>query len=226
MTSVIIFAAGHATRMKSDVPKVLHLVGGVSMIKRIVNTVEQIKPDRIVVVVSPSNIDAIKEELKEYDISYAIQNRQCGTGHAVLSSKSYWLDRNLILNGDSPFVPLELLKSMMSCTSDLAIVAHMVNKANQNGRIIKQGDHAVAIVEARDCTPEQYAIRLVNCGIYFVKKYLLEKLSDLKPNNSQNEYYLTDLVAINGRADIYQTSNEIVNVNTHDDLIHANMIVS
>lgn len=226
MTSVIILAAGHGTRMKSDVPKVLHLVGGISMIKRIVNTVEQIKPDRIVVVVSPSNIDAIKEELKEYDISYAIQNRQCGTGHAVLSSKSYWLDRNLILNGDSPFVPLELLKSMMSCTSDLAIVAHMENKANQNGRIIKQGDHAVAIVEARDCTPEQYAIRLVNCGIYFVKKYLLEKLSDLKPNNSQNEYYLTDLVAINGRADIYQTSNEIVNVNTHDDLIHANMIVS
>lgn len=227
-TCVIILAAGHGTRMGSDIPKVLHQVGGISMIKRLVNTVLGL--GKMVVVVSPTNHALIAQELVGHDITFVIQEQQLGTAHAVSVAKPHLLERNLILNGDAPLVTRKLLEHVLGRTKcELLITTALLPNPANNGRVIAYREYAIEIIEAKDCTAEQLKIQLVNCGIYLASKNLLLSLLDhVKADNAQQEYYLTDLVRLNGFAHTHCVTDnldQLININSKEDLDKANEMI-
>lgn len=227
-TCVIILAAGHGTRMGSDIPKVLHKVGGISMIKRLVNTVDGL--GKIVIVVSPGNHDLIARELIGQHVTFVVQEQQLGTAHAVSVAKPHFLERNLILNGDAPLVTRKLLEHVLDRTHcELLITTASLPDPAQNGRVLAYREYAVEIIEAKDCTTEQLKIQLVNCGIYLASKNLLFSLLDhVKSDNIQQEYYLTDLVRLNGFAHTYHVTDnldQLININSKEDLVKANEMI-
>ena len=102
----------------------------------------------------------------------------------------------VILQGDCPLITAETIKPMLNL-KHIKVMTLFKNEPSYYGRIIEQDNKFLKIVEAKDCTPEEYAIKNVNCGIYsFINKYIIKYVYDIKNNNSQNEYYLTDLIEI------------------------------
>lgn len=207
---VTILAGGMGKRMNSDVPKVLHKIKGESMIIKLLKQVHKLNPDRIIIVVGKSHemiqkeIDANVSDTSK--ILYAKQQMPLGTGDAVKSTL-YLFDggeeiTNLILNGDVPLIRSDTLKSLLKgfdmTGSKFMITSINLQNPTGNGRIIIDSEGGFQeIIEEKDCTPEQKLLTLVNCGIYICDSRILSQLiPKIKCNNSQGEYYLTDLVKI------------------------------
>jgi len=193
--SVVILAAGRGTRMKSDIPKVLHPVSGLPMIHHIVKTAKEISDD--VTIILSYKADLIKEYVSSnFDgINFEMQNiRYPGTGGALME----YLPKHkkvLVLNGDMPLVTKESLEPMLSERSDIALGIYELDNPTGYGRVILQNDKVQAIMEERDCLDEQKKIKVVNSGVYLFKYNILEKyLPNLTKNNAQKEYYLTDII--------------------------------
>ena len=207
MLAVAILAAGRGTRMKSNLPKVLHLLGGRSLIERVLRGCLSISPTRCLIIVG-YQADQVKTTLKEVDFRSSLPNlefveqvEQLGTGHAIqqlLSPLQGFTGDLLVLNGDVPLLRPQTLKQLVQThqqhqNSATVLTAHMPNPQGY-GRVFCDGQNIIKqILEDRDCTAAQKQNRRINAGIYcFRWADLAQVLPHLQANNQQREYYLTE----------------------------------
>ena len=197
---VVILAAGQGTRMRSALPKVLHPVAGKPMLGHVIDAARQLQPQGIHVVIG-HGADAVRERLAADDLSFVMQREQLGTGHAVAqAAPALSAERVLILYGDVPLIEVETLQRLLQKVDDdhLALLTVELSDPTGYGRIVRDAAGAVsAIVEHKDATPEQRAIKEGNTGILAVPgERLGDWLSRLSNSNAQGEYYLTDVIAM------------------------------
>lgn len=208
-TTAIILGAGKGTRMKSDLPKVLHTLCGLPMVDYVIEAALGAGADDAVVVVGhgreelEAHLDAYWSARAPGRVRTAVQDEQRGTGHAVRCALGALggATTALLLNGDGPLLQADdlarLLAARASGAHALAMLTARVDDPTGYGRILRNDGHIVGIREHRDCTPAERAIDEINTGIYAVTTaFLSDALDRIEPNNDQGELYLTDIVAI------------------------------
>ncbi|OLF15269.1 bifunctional UDP-N-acetylglucosamine diphosphorylase/glucosamine-1-phosphate N-acetyltransferase GlmU [Actinophytocola xanthii] len=209
--STIILAAGEGTRMRSATPKVLHRLAGRSLVEHAVRAAAGLSPQRMAVVVGHGR-EAVTEHLHEVakaidtTITVAVQQEQHGTGHAVrcaLDELPSGLSGTVVVTyGDVPLLDTLTLSALLaehgSAGNAVTVLSATVTDPTGYGRIVRDADGSVAgIVEQKDATPEQAAIREINSGVYaFDAAVLADALGRLSTDNAQGEQYLTDVLAI------------------------------
>jgi bifunctional UDP-N-acetylglucosamine pyrophosphorylase / glucosamine-1-phosphate N-acetyltransferase len=198
---IIILAAGKGKRMTSTLPKVMHSIGGKPMLEHVVNTARTLNPDNIYVIYGNGG-SRIKDDMAYLNVDWVEQHEQLGTGHAVLQALPYCdeKDQVLVLYGDVPLTSTRLLKQLLQDTPPhgLGLVVTELKTPDGFGRIIRNDvGNIVAIVEHKDAVDWQLQIKEINTGILTASaSYLKQQLPQLKNNNTQAEYYLTDTVSI------------------------------
>lgn len=195
---IVILAAGQGTRMRSALPKVLHPVAGKSMLGHVIHSARQLSPRGIHVVIG-HGADRVREQLAGDDVSFVLQDKQLGTGHAVAQALPVLTGETvLILYGDVPLIQVETLHRLLALVTDqqLGLLTVTLDDPTGYGRIVRDTQHRVsAIVEHKDATEAQKAIKEGNTGILAVPgKRLADWLGRLSNNNVQGEYYLTDVI--------------------------------
>ncbi len=222
--TTIILAAGKGTRMRSELPKVMHKIAGKSLLEHVYQTSKQIPGNAIKVVIG-HGADFIREKLSYLDVCWVEQLEQLGTGHAVQQAAGQIGDDDIVLvvYGDVPLLKFSTLQNLLGLSSQESLALLTVNLDNPTGygRIIRDGNGRVQkIVEQKDATPSELAITEVNTGIMAVNGQKLKKwLAQLGNNNAQGEYYLTDVVAMAATDGVLvstcqpQTGNEVLGVN-------------
>jgi bifunctional UDP-N-acetylglucosamine pyrophosphorylase/glucosamine-1-phosphate N-acetyltransferase len=201
--AAIVLAAGQGTRMKSALPKVLHPVAGAPMVRHVLDAVAALKPARTVVVVAPG-MEAVAKAVAPAET--AVQDPPKGTGHAVMSARAALGDFDgdvLIVCGDTPLIRAASLAALLQarCSRQapaVALLAFSSADPGAYGRVIATKAGAVTrIVEFRDASAVERKVDLCNAGIWAVDgKWLFRLLDEVKPNNAQGEYYLTDIVGL------------------------------
>ena len=207
VSAVIILAAGEGTRMRSAIPKVLHEIGGRSLVGHAVAAADALAADRLVVVVGHGR-DAVREHLARVapHALTAVQDRQLGTGHAVQCALDVAGEISggtvVVTYGDVPLLAGATLTDLVAAhraqRNAVTVLTARVADPTGYGRIVRDADGSVAaIVEHRDATDEQRAIDEINSGIYaFDGDVLLDALARLRPDNDQGELYLTDVLGL------------------------------
>ncbi len=196
----VVLAAGRGKRLRSRLPKVLHRVGGVPMVLLVVEALRRVPVERITVVVGAGE-EQVRSVLGEA-VAYARQEQPLGTGHALLQALPFLegADRALVVSGDVPLVPAELLQGLLAAaeaTGAAAVLATaVVEDPTGYGRVVRDAAGGVArIVEEADADPTERAIREINAGLYcFAVGPLRDALRGLAADNAQGEYYLVDVV--------------------------------
>lgn len=236
--AVILLAAGQGTRMKSAYPKVLHTLCGKPMVGYIADAAAEIKPKKFIAVVSPSSVDAIEAELPK-GAETAVQAEALGTGDAVraaIPALAGFKGTVVILCGDTPLVTGQTLREMIKLHEERKAAATVLTAKVDNpkgyGRIIRGNGGVKRIVEDRDATATELCIREVNTGTYcFDAELLFKALEEIKPENSQKEYYLTDCIGIffnrNDKVIALQVEDETetLGINSRVQLADAEMIM-
>ncbi len=230
--TAIILAGGQGKRMKTDKPKVLCSVLGEPMLEWVIKACESAELEKVCII-KGYNAPMIDEYLagraSGADISTALQAEQLGTGHAVMQAEDF-LKANaggntLILNGDAPFIDAETINGALKAHTDggcsVTVVTANIPDPTGYGRVIRGENGFSAIVEHKDCTPEQLAVTEVNSGCYWFRTAdLLEVLGELTNDNSQGEYYLTDcielLIAKGRKAEAFTSHNPSVVLGAND----------
>lgn len=202
-TAAIVLAAGAGTRMKSKKPKVVHEILGKPLVRWVVDAAREAGVDEVVTVVGHAREQVVP--LVEADTVIAIQTEQRGTADAVLACKDA-LDgfegSLVVLSGDCPLVTAETISALMKTREEVDAAAVVLTMQPENpfgyGRIVRDEDGQVLrIVEQKDASPEEAAVRECNSGFYcFDAKALFEALSEVGSDNAQGEFYLTDVLAI------------------------------
>jgi bifunctional UDP-N-acetylglucosamine pyrophosphorylase / glucosamine-1-phosphate N-acetyltransferase len=228
---VVILAAGKGTRMKSRVPKVLHPVGGRPLIDHLLSTVASFRPATTTIVIGHQT-----EELKAYfagrDVTFAIQEPQLGTGHALLQAESALEGKTgcvLLLSGDVPLIRPSTLAALvqhhLQHEAAATVLTALFEQPDGYGRIVRKDGAISAIVEHKDASADERGIREINSGIYvFDLPPLFGALRQVGSANAQGEYYLPDLVRVfreMGRrveAVVLSDSVEILGVNSRKEL--------
>lgn len=199
----LILAAGQGKRIKSDLPKVLHKVCGKEMVNHVIDTLRKGNVEDINVIVG-KGAELVKENTKSRDVSYSLQEEQLGTGHAVKCAMDFLKDKKgtvAVFNGDAPLIEEgtieELFKVHKESGNSATILTSILDDASGYGRIIRSGDEVLKIVEHKDCNEEELKVKEINSGMYcFEIESLVECLGNLSNNNSQGEYYLTDVIGM------------------------------
>ena len=238
----IILAAGKGTRMKSETtPKVLHEIMGKTLLGYVMDNVKLFTKEQYVIVGHQS--EAVEKYITDnYDSAKTVlQSPQLGTGHAVSMVCPYlenYEGQVLILCGDTPLIKEDTLKKFVefhnSNNSDLTVMSTIFDNPTNYGRIIRENDNTLkCIVEEKDATPEQKAVKEVNAGIYCLNWGKIKNaFSQLKTNNAQGEYYLTDIIQwgkeqkLNVNAFILENSDEIYGINSRQNLAQATKIMN
>ncbi|MGA3679792.1 bifunctional UDP-N-acetylglucosamine diphosphorylase/glucosamine-1-phosphate N-acetyltransferase GlmU [Pseudomonas graminis] len=197
---IVILAAGQGTRMRSALPKVLHPVAGKSMLGHVIHSARQLSPQGIHVVIG-HGAERVREQLASDDLNFVLQDKQLGTGHAVAQAlPALTAETVLILYGDVPLIQVETLHRLLALVNDqqLGLLTVTLEDPTGYGRIVRDVQHRVsAIVEHKDATEEQKAIKECNTGILAVPgNCLADWLGRLSNKNAQGEYYLTDVIAM------------------------------
>ena len=203
MVAVAILAAGRGTRMKSDLPKVCHNLGSVSLVERVLNSCLVIEPSRRLVIVGYQG-ERVKQSLAAFaDLEFVEQSEQLGTGHAaqqLLRHLDGFTGDLLLLNGDVPLLRPNTIKQLLEThkahRNAATLLTAQVPNPKGYGRVFSDGqDQLTQIVEDRDCTTAQKQNRRINAGVYCFNWLQLAKvLPQLQANNDQKEYYITDAV--------------------------------
>ncbi|WP_156768120.1 NTP transferase domain-containing protein, partial [Mycobacterium sp. E1386] len=210
-TAVLVLAAGPGTRMRSDTPKVLHTIGGRSMLSHLLHAITKVAPQHLVVVLGHDHqrisplVAGWADDLGR-GIEVALQDRPLGTGHAVLCGLSALPDDYagvvVVTSGDTPLLDSDTVADLIATHNAGSAAATVLTTTLADptgyGRILRTQDNEVtAIVEHADATPFQREIREVNTGVYaFDVAALRSALSRLSSNNAQQELYLTDVISI------------------------------
>ncbi|WP_086981833.1 bifunctional UDP-N-acetylglucosamine diphosphorylase/glucosamine-1-phosphate N-acetyltransferase GlmU [Vibrio aphrogenes] len=197
--SAVILAAGKGTRMYSEKPKVLHTLAGRPMAKHVIDTCANLGAQNIHLVYGHGG-DQMKQALQDEPVNWVLQAEQLGTGHAVNQAAPDFADdeKVLILYGDVPLISSETIENLLDAqpTGGIALLTVILDKPMGYGRIIRKNGPVVAIVEQKDATEEQKLIKEINTGVMVATGGDLKRwLSNLKNENAQGEYYLTDVIA-------------------------------
>ena len=198
---IVVLAAGKGTRMRSDLPKVLHTLAGRTMLDRVLDVAESLEPASMHVVIGHAAA-AIRQQCPRPAISWVEQSEQRGTGHAVACAVTEIQgaadDRVLVLYGDVPLLDRALLLSLLdvSASSELAVLTTLLDDPTGYGRIIRDPENRlIAIREERDACADEKRITEINTGMLVARLGALRTwLPKLKPHNAQGELYLTDIV--------------------------------
>ncbi|MBE6053478.1 MAG: bifunctional UDP-N-acetylglucosamine diphosphorylase/glucosamine-1-phosphate N-acetyltransferase GlmU [Clostridium sartagoforme] len=199
----LILAAGQGTRIKSNLPKVLHKVCGKEMVNHVIDTMRKAKIDDINVIIG-KGADLVKEKTASRNISYSLQEEQLGTGHAVKCAIDFLKGKKGIVGvfaGDAPLIKSETVEKLFNThienNNSATLLSSIVEDPTGYGRIVRVGDEVLKIVEHKDCTEEELKINEMNAAIYcFDIESLLSSLEKLSNDNKQGEYYLTDVIGI------------------------------
>jgi len=235
--AVVILAAGKGTRMKSDLPKVMHEIAGKPMLRHVIDTCARLTPDHVVVVAGPE-MPAVEAAAAPHALAYQLEQR--GTGHAVGCARAAFGDRKfdevLVVYGDTPLITAATLGRMVEerRRSDAAVVVLGMRVAPPNayGRLVLDAAGDLdAIVEAAEASPEILTLDLCNSGVMVIDGAVLFGLIDrIGSDNSKGEFYLTDIVGL-ARADgrrarvVEAPVEELVGVNSRADLAVAEAIL-
>jgi bifunctional UDP-N-acetylglucosamine pyrophosphorylase/glucosamine-1-phosphate N-acetyltransferase len=202
---VVVLAAGKGTRMKSQVPKVLHRISGSTLIERVLRTAETLSPASITLVVG-HGAHEVRSALASSgrNLQFVVQEPQLGTGHALLQTRSLLENKQgvaVLLSGDVPLLSGQTLRSLVDTHEELQAAATVVTADIERpfgyGRIVRVNGRISRIVEERDASPAQRRITEINSGIYaFDLAPLFGALDSIGTANKQGEYYLPDLIAI------------------------------
>lgn len=237
----VILAAGKGTRMKSNTPKVLHQIFGKPLLGYVLDNVKNITNEAFVIV--GHHAEEVTEFVeKNYSAAKTVlQSPQLGTGHAVsmvCPSLDNFDGQVIILCGDTPLITEKTLTEFIeyhnSNNSDLTVMSTIFENPTNYGRIIRENNNSLkCIVEEKDATPEQKAVKEVNAGIYCLNwSKIKPAFSQLTSNNAQGEYYLTDIIAwgkknsLNVNAYILENSDEIYGINSRLNLAEATRIMN
>ena len=197
--SAVILAAGKGTRMHSALPKVLHTLAGKPMVKHVIDTCSGLGVQNIHLVYGHGG-DLMQKTLAEESVNWVLQAEQLGTGHAVNQAAPHFTDdeKVLILYGDVPLISEETLERMLDGQPEggIGLLTVVMDNPTGYGRIVRENNSVVAIVEQKDATEEQKAIQEINTGVMVADGRDLKRwLSGLTNDNAQGEYYLTDIIA-------------------------------
>jgi hypothetical protein len=240
---ITILAGGQGKRMKSDLPKVLHLFQNKPMLVRIVETALQLIPKKIIIITGENHqliVNTLEDyiDIKSSILEFVIQKTPLGTGDAIRCCLSSYdkNDKVIILNGDMPLINDKVLKKFIyECNnSKINILVANLSKPFGYGRIIYNSEGELSqIIEEKDCNETQRKISIVNSGIYYITSQLLQLyIPFIENNNAQKEYYLTDIVKIiKNNSDISiktylieeSDNNLIRGVNTIEELFKLEM---
>lgn len=236
--SAVILAAGKGVRMRSHIPKVVHQVAGVPMIKHVANAVSQAGIDKITLVVGQQS-ELIRDIFAGQEINYAIQAQQLGTGHALLqaSSQVEHDDMVVVVAGDTPLLQANTLRQLIAHHRDTQAVATVLSTIIDEpfgyGRIVRDESGQLArIVEEKDASPAEKDIFEINSGMYCLQvKEAFGALQKLGSGNAQGEYYLTDILEIikndGHRVEAFLTEarDDIYGINNREQLAQAEKIM-
>jgi UDP-N-acetylglucosamine pyrophosphorylase len=225
--AVIIMAAGKGTRMKSDLPKVLHRANGRPLVEYVLDTALSLDPEKIVVIVG-HQAELVKKATARYGIITALQEPQLGTGHAVMQTEALLNDFNgevLLLSGDAPLVNATTLQELIafhrSSHAAATVLTAELHDPTGYGRVIRELN-----------SDSELAVREINSGVYvFDTRILFEALGQINTNNAQQEYYLTDVFGIcfqsGKKVCAFKTDNpdEILGINTPEQLAEAERLL-
>lgn len=237
----VILAAGKGTRMKSDTPKVLHKIFEKPLLGYVLDNVKNLVSESFVIV--GHQAQEVSQYVEEnYDnVKTVLQTPQLGTGHAVsmvCPELENFEGQLIILCGDTPLITEKTLKDFIeyhnSLNSDLTVMSTIFENPKNYGRIIRESDNSLkCIVEEKDATLEQKAVKEVNAGIYCLNWSKIKlAFSQLSSNNAQGEYYLTDIIAwgknqnLNVNAFILDNHDEIYGINSRLNLAEATKIMN
>lgn len=232
----IVLAAGKGTRMKSQKPKVVHDVLYKPMINHVVDELKLMGVDETIVVVGheAQQVEAIVD-----DVAFVYQREQLGTGHAVLQAKELLKEKEgitLVLNGDAPLIRKETLQGLiafhMNNHNHATVMSADCDVSTHYGRIVKDKEQVIGIVEYKDLQDNQMDITEMNTGEYcFDNQALFEALDEVTNNNAQNEYYLTDVISIMNTKGLKVAAykiddfNEVGGINDRQALAEATQIL-
>lgn len=237
-TKTIILAGGKGTRMRSELPKVCHEICGKPLVSHVIAACEAADISDVAVIVG-YRADRVKSILPE-DVKTYLQAEQLGTGHAVMQALPFIEDFDgnvLVLMGDAPMIRPETLKGLVAAREAgdfgaVVLTAHFEDPTGY-GRMVKEGDALIKIVEEKDAAPEEKAITEINSGMYcFDARALVSALPKITAQNAQGEYYLTDTIALlreAGRAvGTYPTDDpeDLAAVNNPDQLARCEEIMA
>lgn len=200
----LILAAGEGKRMKSSTPKVLHKVCGKEMVNHVIDILRSADIEDINVIVG-RGAELVKKGTESRNVSYSFQREQLGTGHAVMCCREFLKDKKgtvAVFTGDAPLITTETVSRFIKYHEEggykATILTSVVDNPSGYGRVIRKNKDEVAkIVEHKDCTEDELKVNEINAGMYcFDAEYLLESLKNLKNDNAQGEYYITDVIGI------------------------------
>lgn len=232
-TALIILGAGMGTRMNSELPKVLHPIGGAPMLVHAMRAGEALTPEKTVIVAG-HGAEAVRKAALAYDpeAQTVLQTEQLGTAHAVAQARSALDDFDgdaIVLYGDTPFIRAETLEAMAEARNahDVVVLGFEAADPGRYGRLITQGDALERIVEFKDATDEERAVTLCNSGVVAAKSSVLfDLVAAVGNDNAAGEYYLTDIIGIARSRGLSATvvrcaEAETLGVNSRAELIAA-----
>jgi bifunctional UDP-N-acetylglucosamine pyrophosphorylase/glucosamine-1-phosphate N-acetyltransferase len=202
--AAIVLAAGVGKRMQSDLAKVLHPVLGRPMLDHVIDAVRGAGVQRIAIVIG-HQADAVRAAVAPRGVEFAVQERQLGTGHAVLQTAPLLAasrGTTLVLCGDTPLLTSETLVGLLTTHREAraaaTVLTALLDDPTGYGRVVRDGDgHVQRIVEHKDATEAERAVREINSGLFaFSIPDLFEALALVRADNAQGEYYLTDTLEI------------------------------
>lgn len=225
--AAVVLGAGKGTRMQSDLPKVMMPLCGKPMIRHIIDAMEEIGADKIVTVIAPDG-DLVKKEVAPHKT--CVQHQQLGTGNAVLSARDELKEFDgdiLVIFGDNPITTVKTYQQMIARRREgyaVVVLGFIPEDAARYGRLKMENGELVKIVEFKDATDEEKAIKLCNSGIMcFDGRVMFDILSQIGNENAAGEYYLTDAVAIARsqglKCSVVECSaEEVAGANTREEL--------
>lgn len=234
----VILAAGKGTRMKSDLPKVVHTIEGKCLVDYAIDAAQGAGAKEICLVVGYKS-DVVKESISHKDVTFVLQEQQLGTGHAVKCARDFLggAGETLILFGDTPLITAETLKRLADYHKEkkntVTVLSAMVDDPTGYGRIIRDADgNFVKSVEHKDASPAELQSHEINSGMYiFDTAELKAALDQITPNNAQGEYYLPDTLTIikdkGLKVDAFalKTPEDITGVNDQQQLAAAAAVI-
>ncbi len=237
---VIILAAGKGTRMKSEILKVLHHVAGKPILNHVLDTVVELGAEDIFIVVGHQG-EQVRQQIHHPKVTFVEQTEQLGTGHAVLQVQPFLAKATketvLVLAGDCPLIEGDTLQNLLAIHSESnasgTVLTAIMDEPGSYGRILRgQMGTILGIKEAKDCASDELEICEINTGVYaFEVGAMFEQLNRVNTNNTQQEYYLTDVISLLKSAgdpiSAYCTDDpdQVVGINTRMDLAKINEII-
>lgn len=238
--ATVIMAAGKGTRMKSDLPKVLHQINNRPMVHYVIDLAKELKSDKVILIIGHEK-KLVEQACAENDVSFAVQSPQLGTAHAVQMTESQLKNYPgdvLVLSGDVPLLSLETLQNLVNLHRESGAAGTLLTSDLDDptgyGRVVRDdSDFVQKIVEHKDAAEEELCLKEINVGIYIFKgPDLFEALKKVDNNNAQGEYYLPDVISLlinNGKkVNAVKTPNfdETRGINNIDQLKEAETILN